>query len=106
MGDFWATVHVKFFVPQDNVDGEDGTPFQGYYQHLGIRAKPERVQEVIGSAFPDGWIKWDETEWGLVDPAGLDKAIRSRIEPIAGEGIWYRSGRRIYSDPDLEPPVS
>jgi len=61
---------------------------------------------VIGGAFSDGWIKWDDTKWDVVDPGSLDQAIRTRIEPIAEEGVWYRSGRIIYADPDLEPPVS
>lgn len=48
-------------------------------------------------------IDWMETEWDLVDAAGLEQDVRSHIEAVEGEGIWYKSGRVFYADPDLEP---
>jgi hypothetical protein len=100
-GDFWATVHVKFTAPVQLHDSPAATPAQGYYRSFGIRARPNRVQVVISNAIKDGAIDWLDTEWCLVDPSGLGRGIRVNIQPVAGEGIWYMSGRAIYSDPDL-----
>ena len=88
-----ATVHVKFRAPLPDPDDPSGTPRQGYFQSLGIRAVLARVPVILTETFTDGVIEWTETEWELVDPSNLDRGIRLNIEPIEGEGIWYRSGR-------------
>ena len=99
-----VTVHVKFRVPLTDPDDPAGTPAQGYFQNLGIRAVPARVPVILTETFTDGVIEWTETEWELVDLSNLDRAIRRNIEPVEGEGIWYRSGRALYADDDLATP--
>ena len=105
-GDFWAIVHVKFAQPIHDVDDPAETPAQGYYRNFGVRATPDRIPDVLQGAVDDGRIVWVDTVWYLVDPASLERDIRKRIEPLASEGIWYRSGRILYADPDLEPEPS
>lgn len=102
-GDFWATVHVKLRIPVPDQDDPAATPVQGYYRNFGIRAVPNRVHQVLAELVTDGVIDWSETEWSLVDPNTLKREIRSCIEPVAGEGVWYQSGHVYYADPDLEP---
>ena len=105
LGDFWATAHVKLIssIPVENREDPTGTPVQGYWRNFGIRAAPKRVQAILAEAVTDGAIDWLETEWSLIDPDSLKREIRACFEPIAGEGIWYKSGRIYYADPDLEP---
>lgn len=105
-GDFWATVHVKFTVPMPDQDDPAATPVQGYCRSFGVRALPTRVHLVVTEAVKDGIVDWEKTEWELVDPTTLEKAIKSRIVGVEGEGIWYESGRVLYADPDLEPQPS
>ena len=105
LGDFWATVHVRFPVPQTDLD-DPSAPLQGYYRNFGVRAAPERVPIVLGEAVSDGVIDWGQTEWSPVDADKLDKKIRGRVQPVSGEGVWYQSGRVLYSDPDLESSAS
>ena len=93
-------------MPLLDEDDPAATPVQGYYRNYGIRAAPRRVPDILVNAVSDGVIDWDKTEWNLVDPVELDGEIRARIEPVLGEGIWYKSGRALYADPDLEPPLS
>lgn len=104
--DFWVTVHVKFPVPIPDETDPGGTPTQGYYQNLGVRSSSERFQELVSASIAGGRIDWDDTRWDVVNPAELDRTIRKRIEPVESEGVWYRSGRILYADPDLEPPPS
>jgi len=105
-GDFWVVVHVKLAQPIHDVDDPAETPAQGYYRNFGVRATPDRIPDVLQGAVGDGRIVWDDTEWHPVDLASLERDIRKRIEPLASEGIWYRSGRILYADPDLEPEPS
>lgn len=102
LSDFWCLVHVKLFKPIEEPVSLEGTPIQGYWRQLGIRAAPERVQTLIAGAVNDGAVVWGDTEWELVDPRGLDRKIRARIEPVQGEGIWFESGRVFHADPVLE----
>ena len=105
-GDFWATVHVKFPEPVYDVDDPAEAPAQGYYRNFGVRARPTNVPEVLAGAVEDGRIDWDDTEWRLVDPVSLERDIRKQIQPLSSEGIWYKGGRVLYADPDLEPEPS
>lgn len=104
--DFWCKVHVKFPVPIPDETDPAGTPIQGYYQNLGLRSSAERFHALISAAIADGRIDWDDTRWEIVNPAELDRTIRKRIVPVDSEGVWYRSGRILYADPDLESPPS
>jgi len=101
-GEFWATVHVKFHVPLSDVDDPDATPAQGYYRTFGIRAVPNRVHIVLTQLIDDGAIDWSATQWHLADASNLDQVVQERIMPVATEGVWYKSGRVLYTDPDLE----
>ena len=101
-GDFWASVHVRFSAPLATLNDPTRNPIHGYYRNLGIRALPDRVRLAIAEVVDDGAIDWDDTEWNLVNPTELDRDVRSRIEPVAGAGIWYKSGRILYSDDDTE----
>lgn len=103
LGDFWATVHVKLAAPVSDTSDPGATPTQGYYRSFGIRAAPDRVPAILQAAISDGAIEWNDTEWDLVEAGKLERAIRKQIEPIQGEGVWYKSGRVFYADPDLEP---
>jgi len=105
-GDFWATVHVKFHVPVPDVDDPGGAPAQGYYRTFGVRAMPKRVHDVLVQLIDDGAIDWSDTEWHLADSSKLDPVVQARITSVATEGIWYKSGRVLYADPDLEPRPS
>jgi hypothetical protein len=103
LGDFWATVHVTFPIPVFDEDDPTATPTQGYWRNFGIRAAPNRVQDVLAAVIRDGAIDWTETEWDLVEARSLAPEIRSRIEFVDGEGAWYKSARVFYADTDLEP---
>ena len=103
LSDFWATVHVKLAIPIADENDPSATPTQGYYRNFGIRAAPDRVATVLRSSVADGTIDWDDTEFDLVVVETLERAVRKRIEPTEGEGIWYKSARVFYADPDLEP---
>jgi len=103
MGDYLATVHVKFHDLVYDVDDPSETPAQGYYRTFGIRSSPTRVRDVLIAAVEDGVIDWSESEYHSVDPASLDRGILKHITPVSSEGIWYLSGRLIYADPELLP---
>jgi hypothetical protein len=97
LGDFWATVHVVLFQPMPA--GKDPHVLvHGYHRSFGIRAVPSRVPELLAGVVSDGRIEWDETEWRSIDPATLARAIRKRIQLVAGEGLWYSSGRAYYPE--------
>jgi hypothetical protein len=99
-------VHVKFAVPLQDVDDPTETPAQGYYRNFGIRCPPSEVPTVLAGAVSDGGIVWSDTEWSLVDPETLHRDITKQISGISADGIWYRGGRVLYADPDLEPQPS
>jgi hypothetical protein len=101
--DWWATVHVKFHEPIYDVDNPSETPAQGYYLVLGVRSHPHRVQQVISREVQDGVVEWEESEWHPVDLHKLDRTTRARITPVIDEGVWFRSGKVLYADPDLVP---
>ena len=103
LGDFWATVHVRFLVALPDADDPAASPARGYYRNFGIRAAPERVRAVLAGLVSDGVIDWSDTKWDLVDAEDLDRRVKSRSEAVEGEGIWYKSGRVLYADPDVEP---
>ena len=102
LADFFATIHVKFPTPVVDPQFPDETPTQGYYQNFGVRAKPARVHLVLQDLISDGLIEWEDSEWELVDPNTFDKDFRDQIEPVVGEGVWYRGGQVFYADSDLE----
>jgi hypothetical protein len=106
LGDFWVTVHVKFAVPLQDVDDPAGTPAQGYYRNFGVRCSPSEVPTLVEKAVSDGRIDWTDTKWFLVDPESLHRDVRKQISGVPADGIWYRSGRVLYADPDLEPQPS
>lgn len=105
-GDFWATLHVKFTVPVPDSDDPMEAPAQGYYRNFGVRCLPSRVAILLEQAVADGVIDWADSEWHLVEPSGLDRELRAYFNPVVGEGLWYKSGRVLYADPDLEPGPS
>ena len=105
-GDFWATVHVKFAVPVLDVDDPLETPAQGYYRNFGVRCPPSRVPILLRQFVTDGRIEWEDTEWRMVEPSGMDRDLQAHFQPVVGEGFWYKSGRVLYADPDLEPEPS
>jgi hypothetical protein len=104
-GDFWATVHVRFPEPASVSNDPAGKPLHGYFRYFGVRALPNKVHAVIDRAVDDGTINWGDTKWHAVDPAELKRNVRSRIEPVVAEGIWYKSGRILYSDDEEERRV-
>ncbi len=101
--DFWATVHVKLNEPIYITDDPGRCPTQGYYRNFGVRADPSEVPDVLLRSVDDGQIDWSESEWHTTDVSRLNEAIRQFVKPVAGVGVWYRSGRIFYADPDLEP---
>jgi hypothetical protein len=101
--DFWAQVHVRLFAPVPAADESSTRLLHGYYRNLGIRSAPHRVQLVVAEAIADGVVDWGDTEWNPVDPLALDATIQASITPIGSEGVWYVSGRTLYSDSDAEP---
>lgn len=104
-GDFWVTVHVRLATPIVVENDPAQGPALGFYRKVGIRALPGRLEAVLTAATPEGTIEWTDTTWTQVDPNSLEKAIRDRIEPLTGEGVWYKSGRILYSNQDQQPRV-
>jgi hypothetical protein len=100
--DYWATIHVRLHSPIHDIDDPTGTPIQGYYQALGLRAAPNRVRELVTAAVSDGAIDWRDSDCRVVDPETLDQTIRRQVRPVVVEGIWYRSGHIFYADSDLD----
>ena len=100
--DFWAVVNVKLREPVYRNDAA-ACPTQGYYRGFGVRANPSKVHEILLRAVDDGEIDWSESELDPIDVSTLDGAMRKQVTPITGDGIWYRSGRVFYADPELEP---
>lgn len=105
-GDFWATLHVKFTVSVVDVDDPMETPAQGYYRNFGVRCPPSRVASLLEQAVTDGVIDWADSTWHLVEPSSLARDLQAWFEPVVGEGLWYKGGRVLYADPDLEPRPS
>lgn len=100
--DYWATVHVRLHVPIQDIDDPEGTPIRGYYRVLGVRAEPNRIRDLLTSAVSDGAIDWRDSECRVVDPETLDQTIQRQVQPVAGEGVWYRSGHIFYADTDRD----
>lgn len=74
----------------------------GYFRNFGVRATPDRIRPVIEEAVATaelaGDIAWAESKWDPVDVTSLDDSVRSRIVPVAGEGVWYMSGRMFFPE--------
>jgi len=108
--DFWLVLHVRLREPRiveaDNHEPEP-TTIVGFYRTFGIRCAADRVPALIEQAAAgEGHILWDTTEWHAIDPSTLDPAVRKRVLPVVGEGIWYTGGRIFYPDdgtPEANP---
>jgi hypothetical protein len=98
--DYLVMIHVILREPLPVLDEPELPPVVGYYQNFGMRANPLAVRDLIISLVNDGEIDW--SEWNATDVTRLDPTIRRMVQPITGDGVWYRSGRMFHPDPDLE----
>ena len=98
--DYWVSVDVTLHEPIQVEDGDD-PPMVGYIRNFGVRAAPGSLQRIVEDTVRgEGIVRWEETEWDVVDPATLDRVVRKRIVASAldgaGEGVWYWSGRAFF----------
>lgn len=90
--DHWARIRVSLTEPLI----ADGEVIVGYMRLFGLRATEQNVRAVIATEITDGVVDWSESEWYPVDRTTLDETIQQRSVEIAGEGVWYRSGRILF----------
>jgi hypothetical protein len=101
--DYWAIVHVRLAEPLPVCDSDEdpvespSSHVIGYYRNFGLRCTSSSLREVLSHAVEDGMIDWNDTEISEALPfRNLHRDIRARVVPVAGEGIWYSSGRNFY----------
>ena len=91
--DYW----VLALVHRDEPLLLEGERVVGYYVNLGVRSAPERVRDVVGRVVRDGTVAWQETSVSEEVAAPMaDDAVRRRVTPVDGEGVWYRGGRIFF----------
>ena len=91
--DYWARILVSLADP---LLTEDDEVVVGYMRLFGLHAGEQNVRGIISKEITDGAIEWSESEWYRIDRATLDETIKRRSVELAGEGVWYRSGRILY----------
>ena len=98
--DYWACVKVRFSEPVlvDDPTKAKAAAVAGYFRLLGIRSEPNHVRSFIEPSAGDGNVVWEETEWRPVCLTELDQAIRKRVVPLDGAGVWYQSGRIFFPE--------
>lgn len=96
LSDHWVMVSVKLHEP---IPTDTGTgPIVGYFRNLGIRCALQRIRDLVELEVADGSVEWEATEYCELDVAELDKDTLKRADITPEEGVWYRSGRVLYSD--------
>lgn len=90
--DYWARILVSLTEPLI----ADEEVVVGYSRLFGLYATEQNVRVVISTQITDGVVDWSKSEWYRADRATLDETIQQRSVEIAGEGVWYRSGRILF----------
>jgi hypothetical protein len=93
--DYSLNVLVELAVPR-TTESPSELPAVGYFLRLGVRATPERLRSFVEDAITDGAVRWEESTCEEACPDSWDASIRKNFTPVAGEGVWYRSGRILF----------
>ncbi|HVT60376.1 MAG TPA: hypothetical protein VHR45_18530 [Thermoanaerobaculia bacterium] len=99
---FWFVLHVRLRTAVRGGDEpDDQQPLDGYYRVFGVTAHSQhQAAKLVTSVVEDGEIDWIKSESSEVDPETLDADVIARAGDWMAEGIWYASGRALYSDQD------
>ena len=94
--DYVVRVHVRLTEP---LTVGDSVAF-GYHQVLGLRVTADAQRGMTEGCVTDGSIVWTDTETKLADVSKLDRDLTKLLRQPFGAGVWFRSGRILYTDSD------
>jgi hypothetical protein len=105
---YWIMLHVRLRAQIfPGLIGDHDKPIDGYYKSFGVTASNEsEAKEIALSAIQDGAVDWTKSEISLVEPERLAPDILARCKDWRKKGIWYKTGRALYSDDPQEAPES
>jgi hypothetical protein len=74
-------------IPRETPETPSDAFSIGYFKNFGVSARSlEAAQALIANAIEDGRIDWSASEWSEVEG------------PPPHEGIWFESGRLLFTE--------